>query len=133
MKKINYNFINFPKIVDHRGNLAFIESNIHLPFAIKRVYFLYDIPGGATRAGHCHIKLHQVLLPLSGSFDISLDDGQNKKTLTMNETNKGLYIRPMIWRTINNFSSGAVCLALASDYYDEGDYIRDYKIFKENK
>ena len=121
--------IDFPKIHDPRGNLTFLESNRHIPFDIKRVYYLYDVPGGATRAGHAHKALQQVLIAISGSFDIHLDDGKDQKIIHMNRSFYGLYISPLTWRVIDNFSSGAVCLSIVSDYYDEEDYIREYADF----
>ena len=104
--------VNLPKISDPHGNLTFVESNRHVPFEIKRVYYLYDVPGGAERGGHGHKALHQLIVAISGSFDIHLDDGVSKKTIHMNRSYEGLYICPMIWREIDNFSSGAVCLVL---------------------
>ncbi len=121
--------IELPKIEDHRGNLTFVESSRHVPFEIKRVYYLYDVPGGALRAGHAHKALHQFLIAMSGSFDVTVDDGRHKMKYHMNRSYYGLYIPPMIWREIDNFSSGSVCLALVSDYYDESDYYRHYPDF----
>jgi hypothetical protein len=121
--------IDLPKISDPRGNLTFVESARHIPFAIQRVYYLYDVPGGAARGGHAHKALHQLIIAMSGSFDILLDDGYGKKTVHMNRSYFGLYVCPMIWREIDNFSSGAVCMVLASNYYEESDYYRDYRIF----
>ena len=121
--------IELPIINDPRGNLTFVESNRHIPFSIQRVYYLYDVPGGSERGGHAHKALHQLIIAMSGSFDIHLDDGYSKKTVHMNRSYYGLYICPMIWREIDNFSSGAVCMALGSDYYDELDYYRDYNQF----
>ncbi len=121
--------VNLPKISDPSGNLTFVESNRHVPFEIKRVYYLYDVPGGAERGGHGHKALHQLIVAISGSFDIHLDDGVSKKTIHMNRSYEGLYICPMIWREIDNFSSCAVCLVLASDFYDEADYYRDHANF----
>lgn len=121
--------IELPKINEPRGNLTFVESNRHIPFAIQRVYYLYDVPGGAERGGHAHKALRQLIIAMSGSFDIHLDDGHSKKTVHMNRSYQGLYVCPMIWREIDNFSSGAVCMVLASDYYDEQDYYRNYSIF----
>lgn len=123
------NIIELPKINEPRGNLTFVESNRHIPFAIQRVYYLYDVPGGAERGGHAHKALHQLIIAMSGSFDIHLDDGHSKKTVHMNRSYQGLYVCPMIWREIDNFSSGAVCMVLASDYYDELDYYRRYEQF----
>lgn len=121
--------IDLPRINDPRGNLTFVESGRHIPFDIRRVYYLYDVPGGAERGGHAHKALHQLIIAMSGSFDIHLDDGYGKKTVHMNRSYNGLYVCPMIWREIDNFSSGAVCMVLASDYYDEHDYYRDYNQF----
>ena len=123
------NILNLPRIHDPRGNLSFIESNRHIPFDIQRVYYLYDVPGGAIRGGHAHKNLHQLIIAITGSFDIHLDDGINKKTIHMNRSHLGLYVCPMIWREIDNFSSGAVCIVLASEYYEESDYYRDYSSF----
>lgn len=123
--------IDFPKISDPRGNLTFIEGSSHIPFDIKRVYYLYDVPGGATRAGHAHKALKQVFVAMSGSFDIVLDDGREKKRIHLNRSYYGLYLCPMIWREIENFSSGSVCMVLASEVYDESDYYRDYAGFME--
>ncbi len=120
---------DLPRINDPRGNLTFVEGNRHIPFDIRRVYYLYDVPGGAERGGHAHKALHQLIIAMSGSFDIHLDDGYAKKTIHMNRSYNGLYVCPMIWREIDNFSSGAVCMVLASDYYDEQDYYRDYDTF----
>lgn len=123
--------IELPKITDKRGNLTFIEENRHVPFYIKRVYYLYDVPGGETRAGHTHKSLQQFMIAASGSFDVILDDGSKRNRVHLNRSYYGLYIPPMIWRELNNFSSGSVCLVLASEYYDEDDYIRDYEMFKK--
>ncbi|MDX6403383.1 MAG: hypothetical protein QOH70_838 [Blastocatellia bacterium] len=121
--------INLPKIGDPRGNLTFIEAEKHVPFEIRRVYYLYDVPGGATRAGHSHKTLKQLLIAMSGSFDVDLDDGFSKKKYHLNRCHNGLYLPPMIWREIDNFSSGSVCVVLASDHYDEDDYYRSYEDF----
>jgi hypothetical protein len=120
---------DLPRIYDPRGNLTFIEANRHIPFDIRRVYYLYDVPGGSERGGHAHKALYQLIIAMSGSFDIHLDDGFAKKTTHMNRSYIGLFVCPMIWREIDNFSSGAVCMVLASDYYDELDYYRDYVAF----
>jgi len=118
-----------PKIHDHRGNLTFIEQNKHIPFDVRRVYYLYDVPGGSSRGGHAHRELEQLIIAVAGSFDVMLDDGQNRKTVTLNRPWQGLYICPSIWRELDNFSSGSVCLVMASQYYDESDYFRDYDTF----
>ena len=117
--------IDLPKIGEPRGNLTFIEGQRHVPFDIKRVYYLYDVPGGAERGGHAHKALHQLIVAISGSFDIVLDDGKEKKRFHLNRSYYGLYVCPMIWREMDNFSSGAVCLVLASNLYDEADYYRN--------
>lgn len=126
----NWSIIQLPVIPDHRGNLTFIEGERHIPFPIARVYYLYDVPGGATRAGHAHKKLAQLMIAASGSFDVHLDDGTRKETVSLNRSNKGLLVRSMVWREIDNFSSGAVCLVLASMPYDESDYYRSYEDFQ---
>ena len=125
----NVKLIELPRINDERGNLTFIQSAQHIPFDIKRVYYLYDVPGGATRAGHGHKTLHQLMISMSGSFDITLDDGFNKKVIHLNRSYIGIYIPPMMWRVLDNFSSGAVCMVLASAFYEEDDYFRDYSDF----
>ena len=125
----NVRQLDFPKIEDERGNLTFIEGCRHVPFEIKRVYYLYDVPGGATRAGHAHKTLQQVLVAMSGSFDITLDDGHDRRRYHLNRSYFGLYIPPGVWRDIDNFSSGSVCMALASEPYDEADYYRDHAEF----
>jgi dTDP-4-dehydrorhamnose 3,5-epimerase-like enzyme len=121
--------VDLPKITDARGNLTFIEGQRHIPFDIKRVYYLYDVPGGAERGGHAHKGLHQLIIAISGSFDIVLDDGREKKRFHLNRSYYGIYVCPMIWREMDNFSSGAVCLVLASNLYDESDYYRSYPEF----
>jgi hypothetical protein len=121
--------IHLPKIQDPRGNLTFIEGGNHVPFDIARVYYLYDVPGGSERGGHAHKGLHQVIIAMSGSFDVVLDDGESKKRVHLSRSYYGLYVCPMIWREIDNFSSGSVCMVLASNKYDEDDYYRDYSEF----
>ncbi len=121
--------INLPKITDARGNLTFVEGGNQTPFDIQRVYYLYDVPGGAHRGGHAHKDLHQVIIAMSGSFDVLLDDGTNKKRVHMNRSYNGLYVCPMIWRELDNFSSGSVLMVLASNKYDESDYYREYADF----
>lgn len=125
----NCTIINLPRIGDPRGNLTFVEAGRHIPFDIRRAYYLSDVPEGAERGGHAHKALRQLIIAMSGSFDIKLDDGYSKKTVQMNRSHYGLYVCPMIWREIDNFSSGAVCMVLASDYYDELDYYREYAQF----
>lgn len=120
--------IDIPKIEERRGNLAIIENDT-VPFEIKRVYYLYDVPSGAERGGHAHKNLRQFLVALSGSFDVVLKDGLHEKIVTLNRPNIGLLLPKGIWREINNFSSGAVCLVLASAVFNESDYIRDYQDF----
>ncbi len=121
--------IELPKIHDVRGNLTFVEGDRHIPFDIKRVYYLYDVPGGSERGGHAHGKLHQFMIAMSGSFDVVLHDGDRERRFHLNRSYNGIYICPMTWRYLDNFSSGAVCLVLASAYYDESDYYRDYDEF----
>lgn len=124
--------LNIPKIENSLGNIAVIEKDV-IPFEIKRVYYLYDIPSSAIRGGHAHKHLQQVLIAISGSFDVVLKDGTAVKTVTLNKPDKGLLIKHNIWRELENFSSGAVCLVLASDVFDESDYIRDYDEFLKSK
>jgi hypothetical protein len=121
--------ITLPVVADPRGKLCFAESDRHVPFAIARVYYLYDVPAGATRAGHAHLALHQLLVPLAGSFDVRLHDGAKEEVVTLNRPNIGLHVGPMTWRELENFSSGSVCMVLASTPYDEADYIRDFETF----
>ena len=121
--------VNLPKITEPRGNLTFVEGGRHVPFEIRRVYYLYDVPGGADRGGHAHKELRQLIVSMSGSFDVILDDGRQKQRYHLNRSYYGLYVCPMIWRELDNFSSGSVCLVLASNLYDESDYYRDYQDF----
>lgn len=123
--------IDLPRIKDERGNLTVIESGRHIPFEIKRVFYLYDVPGGATRGGHAHKALHQVLIAMSGSFTVTVDDGSKQKKFRLNRSYFGLYMPPLIWREIDDFSSGSVCLAVVSDFFDESDYYRTYEEFLE--
>jgi dTDP-4-dehydrorhamnose 3,5-epimerase-like enzyme len=124
--------IEIPKICDSRGNLSVIEGDT-IPFVSKRVYYLYDVPSGGERGGHAHKEQLELLIAVSGSFDVVLNDGSFEKIITLNKPNIGLLIPIGIWRELENFSSGSVCLVLASDEFDEGDYIRDYDIFKSFK
>lgn len=121
--------IDLPKICDERGNLTFVENCSHIPFDIKRVYYLYDVPTGAERGGHAHKALQQLIIAVSGSFDVVLNDGKSTKRIHLSQPNSGLYVCPMIWRELDKFSSGSVCMVLASNKYDEDDYYRDYQDF----
>jgi len=123
--------MSLKKISDPRGNLTVIESNKDIPFEIKRVFYIYDVPGGESRGAHAHKTLEQIMIAISGSFNVNLDDGKQKKTFYLNRAYYGLYIPRMIWGDIDNFSSGSVCLVLASDYYNESDYVRNYDEFVE--
>lgn len=123
--------MDFPKITDYRGNLSVIQEHTHIPFEIKRVYYLYDVPSGASRGGHAHISMEQVIIALSGSFDVILDDGYVKKSFFLNRPHYGLYISPGIWSQIENFSSNSIALSIVSTLYDEKDYIRDYETYKK--
>ncbi len=124
--------IEFPKIKDRRGNLSFVEQDI-IPFEIKRIYYLYDVPSGSKRGGHSHIEQDAILIALSGSFDVVLNDGSNEKVYTLNKPNFGLHIVKGIWRELQNFSSGSICLVISSDVFNENDYIRSFKDFKLSK
>lgn len=121
--------MDLPRFSDARGNLTFIENQNHIPFDIQRIYYLYDVPGGAERGAHAHKDLEQLIIAISGSFDVVLDDGASKKRFHLSRPYNGLYVCPMIWRILENFSPGSVCLVLASSLYDEDDYYRDYEEF----
>lgn len=121
--------IELPRIKDRRGNLTFIESSRQVPFDIKRVFYLYDVPGGARRAGHALKECHQLIVANSGSFDVTVDDGFDKRTFPLKLSYFGLYVPPLVWREIDNFSYGSVCTVLASKFYDEDDYYRNYEEF----
>ena len=123
--------LDLPKVENPLGNLTFIEGGAHVPFDIQRVYYLYDVPGGAARGGHAHKALHQLIVAMSGSFDVVLDDGRNQQRFHLNRSHQGLYVCPMIWRELDNFSSGSVCMVLASNRYDEADYYRNYDQYLE--
>ncbi len=121
--------IDLPVIADPRGNLTSVEAGNQVPFAIERVYYLYDVPGGASRGGHGHRELQQLIIAMSGSFDVVIDDGVERRVHSLNRSYMGLYVAPMVWREIDNFSSGSVCMVLASAPYDEADYYRNYNDF----
>jgi hypothetical protein len=125
-----HRLIDLPVIPDHRGNLTFIEGGQHVPFDIQRVFYLYDVPGGESRAGHALIDVEQLIIAASGSFDVVLDYGDARDVVTLNRSYVGLYLPSLVWRELENFSSGAVCLVLASAHYDEGSYYRDYDQFR---
>ena len=129
----NCSLIELPKIESRAGNLTSIHNSIEIPFDIKRIFYLYDIPGGKDRGAHAHIECHQILIAASGSFDVLLDDGKSKKLVTLNQPYNGLYIPPGIWASEVNFSSGSICLVLASHKYDEKDYLREYNAFLKYK
>ncbi|HEY5799756.1 MAG TPA: FdtA/QdtA family cupin domain-containing protein [Burkholderiaceae bacterium] len=125
----NCKLIDLPKVCDPRGNLTFIEGNKHIPFAIQRVFYLYDVPGGAERGAHAHRELELFIVAASGSFDVILDDGKDKKRVHLSRSYFGLYVSPMIWHQLDNFSSNSVCMVMASAPYDEADYFREYSDF----
>ncbi|MBD5387227.1 WxcM-like domain-containing protein [bacterium] len=123
---MNIEIINLPRFTDPRGNLSVVEQNINVPFDIKRVFFTYDVPGGESRADHANKTLIEFIVAVSGSFTVALDDGIEKKKVLLNKPYQGLLVNPMIWRKLEDFSSGAVALVICSDFYNEDDYIRDY-------
>jgi hypothetical protein len=127
----NCNIVELPKVHNRAGNITAIENQINVPFDIKRVYYLYDVPGGEDRGGHAHKILQQFIIAVSGAFDVMIDDGINKKIVHLDRPYMGIHIVPGIWRELLNFSSGAICLVLASEEYSEGDYIREYSEFKK--
>ena len=129
MKHLNTALIDFPKITDPRGNLTVAQAHTDVPFAVKRAYWVYDVPGGECRGGHAHKSCKEVLIALSGSFHVTVDNGEEQKTVLLNHPYQGLLIDTDVWRTLDDFSSGAVCLVLASDLFDEDDYIREYDDF----
>ena len=126
-----FELLNLPKIYDIRGNLTFIENQKHIPFEIKRVFYLYDVPAGESRAGHALKECQQFLIAVSGSFDVTVDDGRKKTRYTLNRPYIGLFVPALCWRELDNFSSSSVCLVLASELYDEAGYIYDYEDFKK--
>lgn len=123
--------VALPVRSDGRGTLSFVEGGVHIPFEIRRVYYLFDVPEGQERGSHAHKQLEQFIIPLSGSFDVELDDGHHRRIFTLSHPAQALYVRSMIWRDLRNFSPGAVCLVLASQRYEEADYFRDYNDFKQ--
>lgn len=123
--------IELPKIADHRGNLTFIENNNHIPFATKRVYYVYDVPGGAVRGGHAHRRDEEFIIAASGSFRVKITDGREHQTYYLNRSHFGLYLPSMIWRELDDFSSGSVCLVLSSNHYDEDDYHCDFDFYRK--
>lgn len=129
MKIEDCKIIDLPKINDPRGNLSFIEGNVHIPFQVKRSYWIYDVPGGQIRGGHAYSELQEFIIALSGSFDVVIDDGNTKKTISLNRSYYGLYVPPMIWRSLENFSTNSLCLILSSAPYSEKLYIRNYEDF----
>ncbi|MDE6000022.1 MAG: FdtA/QdtA family cupin domain-containing protein [Bacteroidaceae bacterium] len=129
MRKLDFEIIELPKITDPRGNLTVAEQMKNVPFDIKRVYWTYDVPGGESRGGHAHKALYQLVVAMSGSFTVTLDNGEERKTILLNHPWQGLLIKPNTWRTLDDFSSGAVCMVLASELFDEEDYIYDYDDF----
>ena len=129
MKTLDYELIDLPKITDPRGNLTVAEQMKEVPFDIKRVYWTYDVPGGESRGGHAHKRLYQLVIAMSGSFTVTLDNGYERKTILLNHPWQGLLIKPDTWRTLDDFSSGAVCMVLASELFDLNDYIYDYEEF----
>lgn len=135
MKKTVFDcsIIELPRIQNRSGNITAIENNVEIPFEAERIFYLYDIPGGESRGAHAHKECHQFLVAASGSFEVQLDDGKVKKTVMLNQPYRGLHIPPGIWASEVNFSSGAICLVIASHKYSEGDYIREYSEFLKNK
>lgn len=129
----NPRLIELPKFLDERGNLSFLENENQLPFVIQRVHWIYDVPGGVERGGHAHKSLYQLIVAASGSFTVTLDDGRAKRSFTLNRPYLGLLVKPGIWRDLSDFSSGSVCMVLASEKYDVSDYIRDYTEFMNYK
>jgi dTDP-4-dehydrorhamnose 3,5-epimerase-like enzyme len=124
--------ITLPKILDPRGNLSFLQNNDHIPFEVQRVYWIYDVPGGEFRGGHAYRTLHEVIISLSGSFDVVLHDGNEEKKITLNRSYYGLYVPKMIWRHLENFSTNSLAFIAADQAYDENDYIRDFDQFKKS-
>lgn len=131
MKISDVHLVDFPKIPDERGNLTFIQENSHVPFAIKRTYWIYDVPGGEVRGGHAYKELYEVIVALSGSFDVVVSDGEEEKVFSLNRSYYGLLVPKLIWRRLENFSTNSLALILASELYKKEDYIRDYDKYKK--
>ena len=125
--------INLPKILDTRGNLTFLESNVHIPFEIKRTYWIYDVPGGEIRGSHAFKKSHELIIALSGSFDVLLNDGKQESRYTLNRSYYGLYVPNLIWKSMENFSTNSLALVVSNISYDQTDYIRNFEDFKQMK
>lgn len=125
----NVRILDFPKVCDPRGNLSFIEGGCHVPFAIKRVFYIYDVPGGATRGAHAHKTCTEILIPVVGSFEVHLSDGSEERIYKMDTSNRGIIVPPGLWLSTHRYTSGTVCLVLCSDYFEEEDYIRDFDDF----
>lgn len=123
--------IDLPKIADPRGNLTFIEATRHVPFEVRRVYYVYDVPGGALRGGHAHRRDQEFIIAVSGSFRVKVTDGREERAFYLNRSYYGLYLPTMVWRELDDFSSGSVCLVLSSNHYDEGDYHRDFQVYRQ--
>ena len=123
--------LEFPQSTDPRGNLSFLENGRHIPFDIRRVFYLYDVPAGTRRAAHALIKCQQCIIAIAGSLDVLLDDGFTRKTYHLDRPNMGLYVPALVWRELRNFSTGSICLVMASEFYDAADYFRDYADFKK--
>ena len=132
-KVFNCSVIEIGKVHNKSGNISVVENDKNIPFNVKRIYYLYDVPSGEKRGGHAHYDLEQYIIAASGSFDVVLDDGVNKRKISLNNPNQALHIVPGLWRELENFSSGSICMVLASEKYSEEDYIRDYNMFLEKK
>lgn len=132
MSLLGCNLIQLPKILDERGNLSFLEEKQHIPFDIRRTYWIYDVPGGETRGGHSYRENQEIIIALSGSFDVVLTDGISERTISLNRSYYGLYIPAGIWRHMENFSTNSLAFVVSSTLYDEGDYIRDYEYYKKS-
>lgn len=129
----NCNLVELPRFLDARGNLSFVEQNNHIPFEIKRTYWIYDVPGGEARGGHAYYKNQEFIVALSGAFDVVVDDGQTQKKFSLNRSYYGLYVPSGLWREIENFSTNSLALEFGSEHFEKEDYIRDYELFKKLK